>query len=83
MQKTTKKGILLATAATLLITSQGFAQDSNTTKAKVVKCYGVNSCQGKGQCGNKTHSCSGQNGCKGKGWLYLSPDTCKAKNGKV
>lgn len=76
------KGILLASAAALLLTSQAFSADSNTQQAKPVKCFGVNSCRGKGQCGEKNrNACAGQNSCKGKGWIFMSADECKSKGG--
>lgn len=78
------KGILLATAASLIITSQVFAADTTPSQAKPVKCYGVNSCRGKAQCGTKNkNSCAGQNSCKGKGWVYISADQCAQKHGTV
>jgi uncharacterized membrane protein len=79
-----RKGIILATAAAVLICSQTFAADNNkSASAKPVKCYGVNSCKGKGQCGEKNNACAGQNTCKGKGWLFMSPEDCTKKGGKV
>lgn len=80
-----QKGLLLATAATLMLTTQTFAGDSTATQAKPVKCFGINSCRGKGQCGMKgKNACSGQNSCKGKGWLYTKTEQmCTERNGKV
>ena len=39
-------------------------------------CYGINKCQGTGDCGGKGHTCAGQNACKGQGYLELSQDDC-------
>ncbi|MBA2653928.1 MAG: hypothetical protein H0U71_02535 [Gammaproteobacteria bacterium] len=77
------KGILLATAASLLLTSHSFAAEKVSGAAKPVKCYGVNSCRGKAQCGEKNkNSCAGQNSCKGKGWIYMSSEQCMKKGGQ-
>jgi uncharacterized membrane protein len=80
-----RKGIMLATTAAILICSQTFAADNNKSAPdKPVKCYGVNSCKGKGQCGGKdSNACAGQNACKGKGWLFMSTEECTKKGGKV
>jgi uncharacterized membrane protein len=83
MKKT--KGVLLATAVALLVTNQSFAAAPDAShQAKPVKCFGVNSCRGKGQCSGKgTNACAGQNSCKGKGWLYLQANDCQKKGGKI
>ncbi len=44
--------------------------------ADEVRCYGINACKGKGDCGGKGHSCAGENACKGKGYLELDRETC-------
>jgi len=46
------------------------------------KCFGVNSCKGKGECSAQGHDCAGLNSCKGQGWMEMSPADCTAKNGK-
>jgi hypothetical protein len=81
------KGIALATAAAVLICSQTFATENKVTSqqqpVKPIKCFGVNQCRGRGQCGDKSgNACSGQNACKGKGWIFMSADECTKKGGK-
>ncbi|MBI3396757.1 MAG: hypothetical protein HY042_13045 [Spirochaetia bacterium] len=46
------------------------------------KCYGVNTCKGKGECMSKDHSCGGQNSCAGKGWKKMTMKDCTAKKGR-
>ena len=47
----------------------------------VGKCFGANSCKGKGACGGKDHACAGKNSCKGKGWIKMTESKCKKKKG--
>ena len=49
----------------------------------MVKCAGINACQGKGQCGGAGHACAGKNACKGKGWVKVSKADCSSKGGKA
>ena len=49
---------------------------------ELVNCFGVNSCSGKGKCGNGAgNSCAGTNKCKGQGWLPMPKDSCLAIDG--
>ena len=65
---------LLAAVGASLIGQQAHAQEG--AAAEAVHCYGINKCQGTGDCGGKGHSCAGQNACKGQGYLDLSEDDC-------
>lgn len=78
-----KKGLLLAITASILFTTQSFAEKSETTQVKPVKCQGVNACRGKAMCGTTANACAGQNACKGKGWIFLAPQICAKKGGTV
>ncbi|HZE88329.1 MAG TPA: hypothetical protein VE404_02210 [Verrucomicrobiae bacterium] len=81
-------GLLVATAAVGFLSS-GFvlaAEGKDTKEEKTVKCAGVNSCAGKGECSaaDGSHECSGKNSCKGKGWVKVSSEKeCKDKKGTV
>lgn len=79
------RGLVIASAVALLITSQSFAATETSAPAKSVKCFGVNSCRGKGQCSEKgSNACAGQNACQGKGWLYSqAADQCQARGGRI
>ena len=64
-------GILAAVGA-VWSGSNAQAQEGNGT----VPCYGINKCQGTGDCGGKGHSCAGKNACKGQGYIELSEENC-------
>ncbi len=78
------KGILVATAALgLLAGGLGCARGAEGGE---VKCAGINSCGGKGECAaaDGSHDCGGKNGCKGKGWLHTdSASECTGQGGTV
>jgi hypothetical protein len=46
-----------------------------------VKCFGINSCKGHGQCKSLGNSCSGQNACKG--FIKMDNAACLAKDGTL
>lgn len=48
---------------------------------ETVHCYGVNKCQGTGDCGGKGHSCAGQNSCKRQGFIEMDKSTCLRLDG--
>ncbi len=75
----TLKGLILATAASGMFMSVGFAaEDAGSTAAgERVHCEGVNACKGHGDC-KGANGCQGQNSCKGKGFLSLTPEQCDA-----
>jgi len=79
------RGILVASAALALLAGAPavFAAEGD---GGTVKCQGVNSCAGKGQCGavDGSHDCSGKNSCKGKGWIEVeSAEQCTKMGGTV
>lgn len=56
---------------------------SGTTTASV-RCSGINSCKGQGECSTADHSCGKHTPCKGQGWLSVpSAEECTTKGGKV
>jgi len=80
------KSVLTAAAvASLFMTGlaahAAFADDS-ASDAKV-KCEGVNSCKGHGECKSAANSCKGQNGCAGKGFLTMTKAECDAAKAKL
>lgn len=85
------QGLAIAAAVASLFASAAHAADkaAATPKkdAKVaakVRCEGINSCKGTGECGGKSgNSCAGTNECKGKGWIQVPEKECKAKGGTV
>ncbi len=86
---TRKKALGLVVAAAvvgMLATGHQFAGGTEKEGEKTVKCYGVNSCKGTGECGapDGSHGCHGKNECKGKGWIKVeTEDECKEKGGEV
>jgi len=78
------QGILVASAALgLMASGTGCAPEAGSAE---VKCAGINSCSGKGECGaaDGSHSCGGKNSCKGKGWVKAeSAKECTDQGGTV
>jgi len=79
------KSVITATAvAALFMTGLAHAAfaDESGSEAKV-KCEGVNSCKGHGECKSAANSCKGQNGCAGKGFLMMTKAECDAAKAKA
>lgn len=79
MEGKTQRALLAASVAGLLAAagvSLGQQAQAAEEGGEAVHCYGINKCQGTGDCGGKGHSCAGQNGCKGQGYLELDQDDC-------
>ena len=82
------RGALIATAALGLMTAGATTASAGHHEKgeSKVKCAGINSCAGKGQCGaaDGSHGCAGKNSCHGKGWVYAeSAEACKEQGGTV
>jgi len=82
-------GMLVATAAVGFLSAgyilAGEAKDAKP-EAKTVKCSGINSCAGKGECSaaDGSHECAGKNSCKGKGWVKVGTEKeCTDQKGTV
>lgn len=78
----TIKGAMVASAVAGLFAAGAPGVVTAKESAKV-KCAGVNSCKGKGQCHSATTSCAGMNSCKGKGWVEMTDKECKEKKGTI
>jgi uncharacterized membrane protein len=59
------------------------AQADEAKPAKVVHCYGINSCKGTSDCATAKNSCKGQNSCKGMGFKAETKDQCTADGGSL
>lgn len=68
-------------AASLAIAPVAHAEAAKT--AKVVHCYGINTCKGTSDCATAHNSCKGQNTCKGTGFKAESKDQCMADGGSL
>ena len=69
--------------AALIAAPAQAAKKAKKNMQEVVKCYGVNSCSGKGKCGGPGagHECAGKNSCAGQGWLFMPQDSCLSIKG--
>ena len=81
-------GFVVATAVVgMLASGYQFAGEAGKKESgKSVKCSGVNSCKGHGECAaaDGSHACAGKNECKGKGWTKVkSEEECTKKGGTV
>lgn len=78
------KSALWSAALAGLVLASGNCKESKPAPEKVAegKCYGINTCKGKGECATKDHGCAGMNTCKGKAWMKTLETDCKTKNGK-
>ena len=81
------KGTMIASAALgLLALGASPALAEHHEGGGKVKCAGINSCAGKGQCGaaDGSHDCAGKNSCNGKGWVHAESEAaCTEKGGTV
>ena len=79
--------IVAASVVGMLAGGYQFAgDDAKKDSGNTVKCSGVNSCKGHGECGaaDGSHACAGKNECKGKGWVKVkSEEECTKKGGTV
>lgn len=80
------KGIVIASAALGLMAGGAAVATAGSHDGGEVKCSGINSCKGQGECAaaDGSHECSGHNSCKGKGWVSVeSAEACAEKGGTV
>ena len=71
-----------ALVAMAAVTTTAPAQ-AKTHSAKLVACYGVNSCKGQSDCKTAHNDCMGMNSCKGMGFKDESAKACKAAGGSL
>ena len=78
--------VVAAAVVGMLAGGHQFAGEAKKDSGKTVKCSGVNSCKGHGECASAdgSHACAGKNECKGKGWVKVkSEEECTKKGGTV
>jgi hypothetical protein len=79
--------VVAAAVVGMLAGGHQFAAEQKKDAGKgTVKCAGVNSCKGKGECAaaDGSHACAGKNECKGTGWVKVkSEKECTDKGGTV
>ena len=86
MDKNRLMGMLVASAALGVLATVSACGGEKAMETASVKCAGINSCAGKGECGasDGSHDCSGKNSCKGKGWVKASSaEECTSEGGQV
>ena len=74
--------LALAAAAAFAFTTAPLSAANAADDAKV-KCEGVNSCKGQGDCGTAKHACAGKNACKGEGFKHMTQAECDAAKAKA
>ncbi len=72
-----------AAAALFLAGMAGAAHAEEPGAEAKIKCEGVNSCKGHGECKSAANACKGQNGCGGKGFMMMSQAECDAAKAKA
>ena len=76
--------VVAAAVVGMLAGGHNFAGEGKKDAGKTVKCAGVNSCKGHGECASAdgSHACAGKNECKGKGGCATASakHECKGKN---
>jgi uncharacterized membrane protein len=87
MNQSTIRGAMIASAVAGLFACGGSAPQAaapSGTTTSAVKCFGINSCKGLGECATATHPCGKHTPGPGQGWLTVpSADECAARGGKV
>jgi uncharacterized membrane protein len=90
MMTSSKPAIGFAAAAALIalstvsVSTPAFAQHAKGAKeAKLVHCYGVNSCKGTSDCKSGNHDCKGMNDCKGEGFKAMTAKACTDQGGSL
>ena len=83
MKKTVGATVATAAAA-LFISGAALTMAPTAAKADGVKCMGINSCKGHGECKTAANDCKGMNACKGQGWVSVhDAKDCMEKGGTV
>ncbi len=72
-----------ATAAIIAVASVTNATPAFAKGAKLVHCYGINTCKGTSDCKSGAHECKGQNECKGQGFKAISAKACAKAGGSL
>lgn len=78
MELARQRVLLAASVAGILaaVGAVGFTHSAQADEGGTVHCYGINKCQGTGDCGGKGHACAGKNSCEGHGYLDLAEEDC-------
>jgi uncharacterized membrane protein len=71
MKLSKTSGVTIAVAAAALLLGGATLSPAQSAEKKMqepvkVKCFGLNSCKGKGSCKTAMNECKGKNSCQGK-----------------
>ena len=83
MSMNTAKSAMSVAATAALLAVATTTTVAPAQAAKLVHCYGVNSCKGTSDCKSGNHDCKGLNSCKGQGFKAESKSMCKADGGSL
>jgi len=84
-----ERTLLSLSVATLFLGACAHGSPEASAGPTRVKCLGINSCSGQGECaakakdGSELNACGGQNTCSAKGWQEVDRSECQAKGGEV
>jgi len=80
----TRSALVASTAAALFLAGLAVSAIAQEPGAEAkVKCEGVNSCKGHGECKSAQNACKGKNGCGGQGFLMMTKAECDAAKAKA
>ena len=80
----TRSAVVASAAAAIFVAGlAGAAQAAEGGSEAKVKCEGVNSCKGHGDCSSAKNSCKGKNGCAGQGFMMMTQAECDAAKAKA
>ena len=80
----TRSAVIASAAAAIFVAGMAGAAHAEQGGAEAkVKCEGVNSCKGHGDCKTAQNSCKGKNGCAGQGFMMMSQAECDAAKAKA
>jgi hypothetical protein len=81
MKLSKTSGVTIAAAAAALLLGGATLAPTQVQAEEKVKCFGLNSCKGKGSCKTASNECKGKNGCQGKGFKELTAAECTDQGG--
>jgi hypothetical protein len=80
----TRSAVIASAAAAIFVAGMAGAAHAEQGGAEAkVKCEGVNSCKGHGECKTAQNSCKGKNSCAGQGFMTMSQAECDAAKAKA
>ena len=81
-KKAAAKGLVLAAAAAGLLGTTGVQAAVEERDGQQGRCYGANSCKGRGECRSVSNECAGKNSCRAKGFRSMTRGQCDEFSGE-